>query len=247
MNRWIWRKLTLVLTIIVLSASLAGCMYPQDMRKENQAATGEFVVVVQNAIDQFHAKTGVLPIKNSVETTPLYEKYPIDFKKLKERGLLSTVPANAFENGGTAIYVLVDVETKPTVKMMDLTSYQDTVEAQKLVDEYRSKNSGQLPKGEAVAPSFYRIDFAKMNKKPMQVQSMYTRQVSLPFVMHESGQVTIDYAEELMRLIDKKSLGGSLDAKQDLRELLVKESFYVPSRSYPYRWINGQPTPVPAI
>ncbi|TDF99822.1 hypothetical protein E1757_05610 [Paenibacillus piri] len=229
---------------MLLCALLAGCMYPNEMRKENQVATGEYVVVVQNAVEQFHAKTSVLPIKNSTESTPLYEKYPIDFKKLKERALLSNVPANAFENGGTAIYVLVDPETKPTVKMMDLVSYQQAVEVQRFVDEYKSKNGGKLPKGEQVAPSFTRIDYAAMNKKPVQVQSVYTRQVNLPFVMSESGQIGIDYSEELMRLIDKKSLKSNLDAKQDLRELLVKESFYVPARSFAYSWQNGQPMPV---
>jgi hypothetical protein len=241
-----WARPTLCLILMLVITVVTGCMYPQEMRKENQVAAGEYVIVVQNAVDQFHAKTGVLPIKNSVQATPLYEKYPIDFKKLKERGLLGNVPVNAFENGGTAIYVLVDVETKPTVKMMDLTSYQQTVEAQKLVDEYRSKNNGQLPKGETVGPACYRIDFAKMNQQPMHVQSMYTRQVNLPLLMDESGQVAIDYSEELMRLIDKKSLGSGLTANQDLRELLVKESFYVPARSFSYRWINGQPTPIAA-
>jgi hypothetical protein len=237
------RRLVTV-TLILLCACLSGCMYPQEMRKENQVASGEFIVVVQNAVEQYHAKTGVLPIKNSTESTPLYEKYPVDFKKLKERAFISNVPANAFENGGTAIYVLVDPETKPTVKMMDLISYQQSVEVQKLVDEYKAKNAGKLPKGEEVAPSFNRVDFAAMNKKPVQAQSMYTRQVSLPFIMDESGQVSIDYSEELMRLIDKKALQTSLDAKQDLRELLVKESFYVPARTVAYQWSNGRPAPV---
>ncbi|WP_231506250.1 hypothetical protein [Paenibacillus sp. UNC451MF] len=238
------RKISMMLSIVILCTVLSGCMYPKEMRKENQIASGEFVVVVQNAIDQFHTKTGVLPIKNSDQMTPLYEKYPIDFKKLKERGLISNIPANAFENGGSAIYVLVDVETKPTVKMMDLSSFQQTVEVQKLVDDYKSKNKGQLPKGEAVASSFYRIDFAKMNKKPEQVNSVYTRQVMLPFLLDDAGRVSIDYSEEMMRLIDKKTLQSSLTADQDLRELLVKESFYVPARSGPYHWVNGSPVPV---
>ncbi|OXM88280.1 hypothetical protein CF651_03010 [Paenibacillus rigui] len=229
--------------LLLLCVLSAGCMYPNEMRKENQVATGEYVVVVQNAVDQYHAKTGVLPIKNSEETTPLYEKYPIDFKKMKERGVLSNVPANAFENGGSAMYVLVDAETKPTVKMMDLASFQLTVEVQKLVDEFRSKNFGKLPLGEQIAPSYYRVDFAKMNKKAVQAQSMYTRNVMLPFFMDENGQVSIDYTEELMRLIDKKSLQSGLNATQDLRELLVKESFFVPARTVAYHWINGQPTP----
>jgi len=237
------KKAAIGFVLALLCVLGAGCMYPNEMRQENQVATGEYIVVVQNAVDQYHAKTGVLPIKNSEETTPIYEKYPVDFKKMKERGVISNVPANAFENGGSAIYVLVDAETKPTVKMMDLTSFQQTVEVQKLVDEYRSKNYGNIPKGEEIAPSLYRIDFAKMKKKPVEVHSMYTRNVVLPFFMDDAGQVSIDYSEEIMRLIDKKSLQSSLKADQDLRELLVKDSYFVPARTLAYRWVNGQPAP----
>jgi hypothetical protein len=50
-----------------------------------------------------------------------------------------------------------------------------------------------------------------------------------------------------MRLIDKKSLQSQLNSKQDLRELLVKEAFFVPARSYAYHWLNGQPTPVMGV
>ncbi|PZE21955.1 hypothetical protein [Paenibacillus xerothermodurans] len=241
--KWNGVPRTITLIFVVLCLCLSGCMYPDEMRKENQLATGESVVVVQNAVDQFKNGTGVLPIKNSWETTPLYEKYPVDFKKLKGRGILSSVPSNAFENGGTAIYVLVNVETAPTVKMMDLTSYQATVEVQQLVDDYRARTK-QLPKGDTVAPSFYHINFAAMDKTPISVRSVYTHQVNLPFIMHESGQVAIDYAEEIMRLIDKKTLRSGLTASEDLRELLVEEWLYVPARSYPYHWLNGEPVPV---
>lgn len=116
----LWRLFgTLLLSAVLLS----GCLYPKELRKENQMASGEYVMVVQNAIDQYKAKTGVLPIKNSTENTPIYEKYPVDFRKL-QGPYLSSIPVNAFENGGTAAYVLVDVETKPAVKMMDIPSFQ---------------------------------------------------------------------------------------------------------------------------
>lgn len=231
--------------VAVLCIALSGCMYPNEMKKQNQIASGEYLMLVQNAIDQYKAKTGVLPIKNSDETTPLYEKYPIEFSKLKGR-YLSEVPANAFENGGTAIYVLVDAETKPTVKMMDLTSFQQTVEIQKRVDEYKAKTGGQLPLGAAVSQGFHYIDFDKLKMKPEQVRSVYSPQVLLPFLVHDSGHVAIDYAPEMMRIIDKQQLQSKLDGNQDLRELLVKNSGFVPSRSYAYRWQNNTPVPITA-
>ncbi|WP_284640248.1 hypothetical protein [Paenibacillus silviterrae] len=232
-----------LLSLLLILLLLSGCMYPAEQRKENQLTSGEGIMLVQNAVDQYKEKTGVLPIKNSEETTPIYEKYPIDFKKLNGR-YLGSIPGNAFENGGTAMYVLVDVETKPTVKLMDITSFQMVIEAQKQVDDYKRSHNGELPKGAAVAPGFSKIDFELMNKKTVEVPSVYTRQLQLPLLLHDSGQVAIDYAPELMRLIDKKQLQAQLKGDQDLRGLLVQEAFYVPARSFPYRWHNGQPVPV---
>ncbi|UUZ94415.1 hypothetical protein LJK87_07575 [Paenibacillus sp. P25] len=230
--------------ILVLMIALSGCMYPNELKKQNQIASGEYIVLVQNAIDQYKAKTGVLPIKNSDEMTPLYEKYPIDFSKLRGR-YLSEVPANAFENGGSAMYVLVDAETKPTVKMMDLTSFQQTVELQKQIDDYKAR-TGESPFGEPVAKGFHFIDFDKLKMKPEQVRSVYSPQQMLPFLLHDSGRVTIDYAPEIMKLIDKEKLQSKLDGSEDLREPLVKESPFVPARSYAYRWQNGTPVPITA-
>jgi hypothetical protein len=235
-----WTRLAPLVAFMLL---LTGCMYPNELRKENQVAGTEFILLVQNAVDQYKAKTGVLPIKNSEVTTPIYEKYPIDFKKLKDR-YLSTVPANAFENGGSAVYVLVDAETKPTVKLMDIKSFQMTVEVQQLVDEYKRSHGGQLPKGETLAPGFYSVNFTQMEKKQREVASVYTRQLQLSFMMNEAGQVAIDYAPELMRYIDKKQLQGQLKEGQDLRALLVQDSYFIPARSFPYHWQNGQPVPV---
>jgi hypothetical protein len=218
-------------------------MYPNELRKENQVNPAEYLTVVQNAIDQYRTKTGVLPIKNSEEDTPIYEKYRIDFKKLQERGLISSPPPNSFESGGVFEYVLVNPETKPEVKLMDLTSYQSAGEVQKWVDDYKSKHSGELPKGDAIAEYFYYIDFNKLGKKPPQVRSVYNRQSFFNFIVHESGTVAIDYAPDIMNIVKTKHVQGQLKPDQDLRALLVQDSFFVPGRSFPYYWKNEQPLP----
>lgn len=236
----LWRLLGSLLLLAVL---LGGCMYPRELRKENQRASGEYVMVVQNAIDQYKSKTGVLPIKNSTETTPIYEKYPVDFRKL-QGAYLSSIPVNAFENGGTAAYVLIDVETKPTVKMMDIPSFQKTLDLQKAVDEYKIKSGGKLPLGEAISPGFYAIDYKLLNRKAEETASIYSPAIKLPFIIQDSGQVWIDYAAEIMRLIDKKQLRNQLDGEQDLRMLLVQNSYFVPARSVAYQWKDSHPVPV---
>ncbi|MFC0214867.1 hypothetical protein ACFFK0_20885 [Paenibacillus chartarius] len=229
--------------IALLLFLLTGCMYPADQRKQNTANPAEYITVAQNAVEQYHTKTGVLPIKNSEETTPLYEKYRIDFKKLQDRGLLSSPPLNSFEAGGPFIYVLVGVETKPQVKLLELTSHQSVGDVQSWVDDYKRKNGGQLPKGGEIAPYMYYVDFAKLGKKAPQVKSVYNRQSFINYIVHESGTVAIDYAPDIMLYVKAKGGADKLPANMDLRELLVSESFFVPGHSFPYKWSGDQPVP----
>lgn len=218
---------------------LSGCLYPNELMTANQAPPNEYITVVQSAVDAYRQKTGVLPIKNSEMDTPIYEKYVIDFKRLKDQHVLSTIPANAFENGGTNLYVLVHVETKPEVKLLDLRSYQQVGDLQKQVVEYRNKHGGELPFGEPVAEHFHWLDFAKLGVTPPEIRSPYSRQ-TLNVLIHDSGQLAIDYAPEIMRVMQQKN-AQSVDPKQDLREILVAESYYVPALSYPYHWLNNEP------
>lgn len=230
----------LLLAVLMLAS---GCMYPNELRKQNTANPSEFIPVVQNAVDQFHAKTGVLPIKNSEEDTPIYEKYPIDFKKLQERGLMSSPPLNSFEAGGIFMYVLVNPETKPEVKLLELSTLQSVGDVQSWVNDYKKKNGNQLPKGNGITDYFYYIDFAKLGKKPPQVKSVYNRQSFINYIVHESGTVAIDYAPDIMTAINAKGGSDKLKPDQDLRELLVQDSFFVPGKSFAYKWENNQPTP----
>lgn len=230
--------------LLIAALTLAsGCMYPNELRKQNTANPSEYIPVVQNAVDQFHAKTGVLPIKNSEEDTPIYEKYPIDFKKLQQRGLMSSPPLNSFEAGGIFIYVLVDAETKPEVKLLELSTLQSVGDVQNWVDGYKKNNGGRLPKGNEIAPYFYYVDFQKLGKKPPQVKSVYNRQSFINYIVHESGTVAIDYAPDIMSSVNTKGGPGQLKPDQDLRELLVQDSFFVPGKSFAYKWENNQPTP----
>lgn len=106
--------------LIILSVILSGCLYPQDKLAENQVPYEDQVKSVQSAVDRFQKDNGgILPIKTRDASTPIYQKYPIDFQKLVPK-YMAEPPGNSFENGGIFQYVLVDVETKPTVKIFDL-------------------------------------------------------------------------------------------------------------------------------
>ncbi|PYI55243.1 hypothetical protein DLM86_10360 [Paenibacillus flagellatus] len=218
---------------------MAGCMYPKEMRKENQITAKESILLVQNAVDQYKEKNGVLPIKNSEMSTPVYEKYVLDLKKLTQGPYLGQMPGIAFENGGSSMFVLVHAETKPEVKLLDVAAYQKTGDIQKWVDEYKSSRGGDIPKGEPAGTNVYRLDFAKLGKKLEQQESPYSRQY-LGFLVDRNGTVAIDYAPEIMQAMERKGM-KSADAQTDLRELLVESAPYVPVKSFPYYWIDNEP------
>lgn len=241
-GRFTFRLMKHVLFIALFGAmlaSLTGCLYPDNMRKENQIAPRDDLFVVQHAVDEFHNATGVLPIANSTMETPIFEKYKIDFKKLLENRYLGTIPANAFEQGGTNIYVLVNPELQPEVKLMDLVTYQEVGDIQKAVDAYRTAHDGQLPAGQPAAPGFYLLDFDKMGKKQGQIRSVYSPGY-LSLLLHRSGEVVIDYAPEIMKILNKKGI-ASPPPDTDLRTYLAANSFFVPVKSYPYYWKNNAP------
>ena len=50
---------------------------------------------------------GILPIKTLDQTTPIYHKYPIDFKRLVPE-YMAEPPGNAYESGGVFQYVIID-------------------------------------------------------------------------------------------------------------------------------------------
>ena len=241
------RKLTQgrsVLLALILVILLTGCAYPQELRKENQINPAEFITVVQQAIDTYHEKTGVLPIKNSEMTTPLYEKYVIDFHKLKKTNLLSTVPANAFESGGVFIYVLVDAETKPIVKLMDLSAYQSVEDVQKKVNDYIAKHGGNMPQGISHNEAFAYVDFKLLGMKEPEIKSVYNRKNAITYILNkQTGEVAIDYAMDINTFIQNNALGNSFKPDQDLRQILVDKSYFVPIRSVAYTWKDNQPMP----
>src|SRR5690625_427780 len=78
---------------------LTGCFYPDEKRMENRMAYPDQLEAVQRAVDQFQADTDVIPIYDFDATTPLYQRYVVDFNKLIPR-YMQDPPGTAFESGG---------------------------------------------------------------------------------------------------------------------------------------------------
>src|SRR5690606_25090871 len=90
-----------------------------------------------------------------------------------------------------------------------------------------------------IAPGFYTIDYDALRRKPLYIQSRYSHQY-LPILLHESGQALIDYSLDIMQAAGEAK-GDPVNEGGDAREWLVKASPYAPVKSFPYRWIGGEP------
>lgn len=227
--------------ILVMAMLLTGCMYPGEQHSSDQRTGFTYIPVVEAAVDLYQEKTGVLPIKNSDMSTPIYEKYIIDFNKLKQQNVLREIPPNAFEKGGVYYYVLINVDNDPTVKLMNIVLYQQVNDVQRIVNEYLYSHDNQLPIGEQIAPLWYEIDNKKLKSDSIEVHSLYSNQHNL-LIVHETGEVAINYASDIMSTMQEQGvLETEIDESMDLREYLVKYHHFIPIKSFPYQWKNNEP------
>ncbi|MGG3470795.1 hypothetical protein ABES02_25360 [Neobacillus pocheonensis] len=220
-----WKVHGLLFVLIVLL--LTGCMYPKEELSQNQIPYKDQIQAVQTAVDDFRKDNGgILPIKTKVAETPIYQKYPIEFKKISPK-YLSEPPGNAFESGGVFQYVLVDVETNPTVKLFDLR-LTETIRDLNL----RIKAKGYPPYKDQLAKNVFSLDYKKLGyeKAPYAV-SPFTNQ-NLSFVINGNAEVFVDYRPDLYQAIKKTN--KQLKPGEDIRSILVNDSMFVPAYSLPY-------------
>lgn len=215
------------LPVILVLLTLTGCMFPDEKLMQNQVPYKDQLDSVQSAVEQYkEANGGLLPIKTRDAKTPIYQKYPIEFKKVVPK-FIAEPPGNAFESGGLFQYVLVDAETNPTVKLLDLRM-ADTIREIKM----RIKANGYPPFKDQIAENVYTIDFKKIGYKEEPVAvSPFTNQ-NLHFVISTEGEIYVDYRSDLYQAM--KSSGKELKEGEDIRGILVENSMFVPAYSLPY-------------
>ncbi|RSD26491.1 hypothetical protein [Mesobacillus subterraneus] len=230
-------KVRFYLSVILVLVTLTGCMYPEEKLVQNQVPYKDQLDSVQSAVNQYkEANGGLLPIKTKDAETPIYQKYPIDFKKIVPR-YLSEAPGNAYENGGLFQYVLVDVETNPTVKLLDLRM-AETIREIKM----RINATGYPPYKEKIADHVYTIDFKKIGyKEEPVVTSPFTNQ-NLHFILSTDGEIYVDYRSDLYRALQNSD--REFKEGEDIRGLLVDGSMFVPAYSLPYTIDKSTKEPV---
>ena len=228
--------------LTMLALSTTGCLYPKELRAENQVSYRETTLLVQNAVEAYQKETGLLPILTSDKNVPKFEKYRINFEPLVDGKYLSDVPNASYEKGGPGYFIIIHEETEPAVKLMDITVYQQINDIQKLVDQFAKAHPGTLPLGDKLYPDFYQIDALQLSGKLPEIKSVYSGEAA-PIMIDKKGKVYVDYASDIVVAIQKA--GGNVSTKvEDLREYLVEASFYSPVKSTTYHWVNEQPVPV---
>ncbi|KRG12516.1 hypothetical protein [Lederbergia galactosidilytica] len=206
---------------------LSGCMYPDERKAENKIPYEDQLDSVQKVVEQFQdEKDGILPIKTRDQDTPIYIKYPIDFSQIVPN-YLSSPPGNSFESGGIFQYVLIDVETDPTVKLVDLRIAEKIREI-----KIRLQAHKYPPFKEALADNVYSVDFSQLGyKSEPYVESPFSHN-NLSFVMDGKGEIYVDYISDLYQVL--KDSNESYQNGDNIINILTKDSPFVPAYSLPY-------------
>ncbi|KOR88734.1 hypothetical protein [Paenibacillus solani] len=236
------KRMSAALVLVLFPVLLTGCLYPGENMPENKVSYRESVKRIQSAVDDFYQEQGILPIITAGSEIPRYEKYRVDLDQLKNRGYMDQIPNTAFEKGGSGYFLIINEETEPTVKVMDLTTTQKVNDVQRAVNLYKMSHDDALPAGEALYPGYTAVDLSKTDAKSVKLNSVYSGQ-EMTFIMDENGTVYADYAFDIMQAIQKN--GTDPKEGEDLRRYLEQESSYVPVKSVPYTWQDGQPVAQP--
>ncbi|WP_449536760.1 hypothetical protein [Ferdinandcohnia sp. Marseille-Q9671] len=229
-----------LLAIVFLVTLLTGCMYPEDKLAKNQIPYEDQIASVQRAVDQFQQdSSGLLPIKTRDMETPIYQKYPIDFNRLSPR-YIAEPPGNSYEAGGVYLYVLVDVETKPTVKLLDVRISEQISELNLRVHMYRQSN-GYAPFKEQLNTNVFTLDYSKLGLKeePFVVSPFSGK--NLPLLITNTNEIFVDYRMDLYEYLTKHD--HTFKPGDDIRDILINNSLFVPTNSLPYT-INDENEPI---
>lgn len=225
--------------MVALLLTLTGCLYPKERLAQNRIPYKDQINMVQRAVDQFQqTEGGILPIRTKDMSTPIYQKYVIDFNKISPR-FISEPPASAFESGGIFQYVLVDVETDPTVKLIDLTTVEPIRELKLRISFYKERNGYPPYKGE-LGGGYFTLDYEKLGyeQNPPFVKSPYS-QKNLSLFIDTTGEIYIDYSPDLYEAL--QTFEHDYQSGDDIRDLLVTNNDFVPVYSVPYTVKDNEP------
>lgn len=218
---------------------VTGCMYPEEERMQLDRLP-EQVAQVQGAVDAYYRENKVLPFKYTEENEKLTTKYKVNFEELK--GVLGDIPPSSFEKGGYFLFVLVDVEKEPKVRLFDLRVNDAVMKVQSEVNGYLKQNQS-LPKKDQINQHFYTIDYQKLRMDPVEIPSPYSQE-KLSLIINQKGKVYLDYRTEVMK--KWQNAKEKPDEKNDLRLWLSEDSLFVPAFSPKIQMEGNEPQLLPS-
>ncbi|WP_431799101.1 hypothetical protein [Halobacillus andaensis] len=227
-----------LLSVPILLFILSGCLYPQSEMKKNNPTNQEQLESVQASVSQYQEQeSGLLPIKTKDEDTPPFLKYPLDFSKLRESGLMGEAPGNSFENGGHYQYIIINPDEEAEVRVVDLRTTEALRSLQLKVDFYENENE-YPPLNNKVAKGVYDLKYEEMGlESAPTIDSPYSEQ-QLPVYINERGELLVDYRKELYRLLEEEH---SYEEGDDIRYLLTDYTPFAPAYSPAYTIEDGEP------
>ncbi|WFA03494.1 MULTISPECIES: hypothetical protein [Bacillus] len=234
------KTISVLFTLLLTAILLSGCLYPEQKRAKNNVPYQHQLNEVQAAVDEFRKATGgLLPIKTKDMSIPIYQKYPIDFNRLSPR-YLEEPPGTSYENGGEYVYVLVDVEKNPTVKLIDVKMSEAVKELKLRIEMYKDQHR-YPPYEKVVAKNLFTLDYQKLGlKEPPSVTSPVTGD-SLPLLVDQKGDIQVDYRMDLAKLLKKSK--KALKPGDEIQDVMWKETPFVPAFSVKYS-VNDKQEPV---
>lgn len=224
------KRAIIIMILTLTTLFMTGCLYPQSELRKNEAPNEVQVEQVQLAVEKFQeANDGILPIKQSESNLDLFNLELLDFTRLVPQ-YLAEEPDNSFESGGSFQYVIIDADTEPQTKLLDLRVAETIREIKLLVQAY-----GQPPFKERIADNVFTLNFEKLGyKEDPTVQSPYTNN-QLNFVVSGDGEVYVDYLNDIFeKLSETASKETNYKHGDDIRRILIDDSLFVPAYSLPY-------------
>ncbi|MGX4766388.1 hypothetical protein ACWH4V_11505 [Bacillus mojavensis] len=220
---------------------LSGCLYPHERKSSVQATPyQDQLKLVQSAVDEFQkANGGLLPIQTKDMSTPLYQKYPIDFNRLAPR-YMAEPPSTAYESGGDYQYVLVDVEDNPTVKLIDVKMAEKIRDIKLRVQMYRQEHK-YPPYQDVLARDLFTLDGKKLGEADSLSVTSPISGNSLPLMIDGDGEIYADYRTELVSCLKKSE--KTFKPGTEIQDMIWEETPFVPAFSVKYT-VNDKQEPV---
>ncbi|MEC1291304.1 hypothetical protein [Bacillus mojavensis] len=227
--------------IFVAVIFLSGCLYPHERKSSVQATPyQDQLKLVQSAVDEFQkANGGLLPIQTKEMSTPLYQKYPIDFNRLAPR-YMAEPPSTAYESGGDYQYVLVDVEDNPTVKLIDVKMAEKIRDIKLRVQMYRQEHK-YPPYQDVLARDLFTLDGKKLGEADSLSVTSPISGNSLPLMIDGDGEIYADYRTELVSCLKKSK--KTFKPGTEIQDMIWEETPFVPAFSVKYT-VNDKQEPV---